>query len=186
MKALKDFVVDTYDAGTWRQLLEDSGVGYKIYVPVTEYDDGEAMAIVGAAVETTDLSQEELLVAFGEYLVDPLVSTYGVHVDGEWTALELLANVETYIHEALRAKNVSEFTPPDVSAERVDESTVRMVYRSDRGLCQLIPGLLDGIAGHYGTELATTERRCMHEGADHCEFVIREVGAERSEAEPEP
>lgn len=176
LKGLKDFVVENYDEDTWRTLQDEAGVGYKLYVPVSDYPDEEVMALVETAVELTDIDPPDLLEAFGQYLVPPLLQTYGVHVDGEWTPLELLANVEEYIHEALRAKNISEFTPPALAAARVDEDTVVLRYGSDRQLCDLAEGIVYGVADHYGTEFDVEERRCMHDGDDFCEFRIREVG----------
>lgn len=181
LKGLKDFVVDAYDRETWRTLLDEAGIGYTLYLPVDEYPDEEAMALVETAVELTGIDAPDLLEAFGKYLVPSLIETYGVHVDGEWTAIELVANVERYIHEALRKKNVSEFTPPELSTRRVDENLVVLRYGSDRGLCALAEGLLYGVADHYDTEFRVVERRCMHEGADACEFLVQEVAHTETE-----
>lgn len=175
LKGLKDFVLENYDQDTWRALQEESGVGYKLYVPVDEYPDEDVMALVQTAVEMTGIDAPDLLRTFGEFLVPPLIRTYGVHVDGQWTALELLANVEEYIHEALRAKDISEFTPPALAAARVAEDTVVLRYGSDRELCDLAEGIVYGVADHYDTEFEVVERQCMHDGADYCEFEIREV-----------
>jgi predicted hydrocarbon binding protein len=178
MKALKDFVVEEYDAGTWRAIQEEAGLGGKLYVPVSEYDDVEALALVGAASELSGEDQSDLLYAFGQYIVDPLVSTYGVHVDGEWTGLDLLANVETYIHEALRSKRLSEFTPPELQAERVDEDVAVVRYGSDRELCDLAEGIVDGVGAYYGEAYDVTHDTCMKQGDPHCDLVVRHVPVE--------
>ena len=172
MKAMKDFVVETYDAATWRAIQEDAGLGGKLYVPVSEYDDAEALALVAAATERSERSEAELLYAFGGYIVAPVGETYGVHVEGEWTGLDLLANVETYIHEALRAKRLSEFTPPELRAMRVSEDTAVVRYGSDRELCMLAEGIIDGVADHYGESYEIRHAPCQLEGGDHCDFVV--------------
>lgn len=173
MKALKDFVVETYDAGTWRAIQEAAGLGGKLYVPVSEYDDAEALALVDAAVELSGEDEDDLLYAFGGYIVEPLVQTYGVHVEGEWTGLDLLANVERYIHEALRAKQLSEFTPPELRAKRVDDETAIIRYGSERGLCMLAEGIIDGVADHYGESYHVTHDTCQATGDPHCDFIVR-------------
>lgn len=179
LKGLKDFVVENYGTDGWKQVQEEAGVGGRIYVPVTEYPDEEAVALVAAACKVTGQKPPEVMQAFGAYLVGPLVSTYGVHVDGEWSSMELLANVEEYIHEALREKQLSNFTPPAVTAERIGEDRVVIHYESDRQLCPLVRGILDGIAAHYGETFEVAERECMLEGADKCEFFVERVAAER-------
>ncbi|MGM0590058.1 MAG: heme NO-binding domain-containing protein, partial [Halobacteriota archaeon] len=107
LKQLKDFVVEQYDHEAWRTIQAEAGVDGAVYVPVTEYPDEDVLALVGAASELTGIETPDLLEAFGQFIVPPLVQTYGVHVDREWTGLDLIANVETYIHMALRAKQLS-------------------------------------------------------------------------------
>jgi predicted hydrocarbon binding protein len=80
--------------------------------------------------------------------------------------------VETYIHEALRAKNLSEFAPPELSAERVGDDRVSITYASDRELCDLAKGLVRGIGAYYDEPLAVNEPACMHDGDPHCELVV--------------
>jgi predicted hydrocarbon binding protein len=177
MKSMKDFVVDTYDAGTWRAIQDEAGVGGKLYVPVSEYEDAEALALVAAASELSGEDQGDILYEFGRYVVEPLVGTYGVHVEGEWTGLDLLANVETYIHEALRAKRLSEFTPPELRAKRVDADTAVVRYGSDRQLCMLAEGIIDGVGEFYGEPYVIEHEHCQLEGDPHCDFVVTRQAA---------
>ena len=172
LKGLKDFVVEQYDLDTWHALRENAGIEMKMYVPISEYPDEEVLALVDSAVELTGIDAPDLLAAFGEFLVPQLVETYGVHVDEDWTGLDLIANVETYIHEALRAKNLSEFAPPELSAERVGDDRVSITYASDRELCDLAKGLVRGIGAYYDEQLAVDEPACMHDGDPHCELVV--------------
>jgi len=172
LKGLKDFVVEQYDHETWRTLRRNAGIEMKMYVPVSEYPDEEVVALVETAVEMTGIEAPDLLAAFGEFLVPRLVETYGVHVEEDWTGLELIANVETYIHEALRAKNLSEFTPPELTSEWVDDDRVSITYASDREFCHLAKGLVRGIAEYYDEQLSLEEPVCMLEGGPHCELVV--------------
>jgi predicted hydrocarbon binding protein len=172
LHGLKTFVTDVYDEDAWDAILEDTGIAPQIYVPVTDYDDEDVFAIVGAAAELTGEEPADLLYEFGRYVVPTLVQTYGVHVEQDWTGLDLIANVETYIHEALRAKQLSEFTPPGLQTKRVDEDRVLVRYTSDRELCDLAKGLLQGVGDYYGENLAVSEHRCMHDGADSCDLEV--------------
>lgn len=172
LKELKHFVVDAYDEDAWNAVVEESGVERSLFVPVATYPDEYVFEIVGAAAELTGEPAEELQFEFGRYVVPSLVDTYGVHVDADWTGLELLENVEEYIHEALRAKNLSEFTPPGIGAERRGDDRVLVTYASDRGLCNVARGILQGVADYYEESWDVTERRCMHDGNERCEILV--------------
>lgn len=172
---LKKFVIDTYDRDAWRAIQERADVQGGLYVPVTNYPDEEVFEIVGAASELTGESPEDLQYAFGRYIVPKLVETYGVHVDGEWTGLDLVENVEEYIHQSLRENRISDFAPPGIGAHRLDERRVVVTYGSDRGLCALARGILAGIADHYEEPWTVTERQCMHDGHGRCELLVEQA-----------
>ncbi|WP_276281346.1 heme NO-binding domain-containing protein [Halorussus caseinilyticus] len=174
LKGLKDFVTAEYDREAWRAIQDAAGLGGEVYVPITEYDDADALALVEAASDVTGEDVSDLLDAFGRFLVPPLVETYGVHVEEDWTGLELVANVEAYIHEALRAKQLSTYTPPALASEWVGDDRVRVTYASDRELCSLAVGLLRGVESYYDAAFEIEERTCMHDGDDRCELVVRQ------------
>lgn len=160
MKALKDFVVEEYDAATWRAIQREAGLGGKLYVPVSEYDDVEALALVGAASDLSGEDRSDLLYAFGRYIVEPLV--------------------ETYVHEALRAKRLSEFAPPELRAKRVDDDVAVVRYGSDRELCDLAEGIVDGVGAYYRESYEVSHETCMNEGDPHCDLVVRRVPLEEA------
>ncbi|WP_254528435.1 heme NO-binding domain-containing protein [Natrinema gelatinilyticum] len=170
-KGLKDFVVETYDRATWRQLQEAAGVGGRRYVPVSAYPDEELVALVEVAVDHTGIEQSELLRTFGRYVVPTLVDMYGIFIDDAWTGLDLIENVEGAIHHVLRNSDSLKYEPPEISATRVDTDIVLVTYGSRRGLCAVALGLLEGIGDYYDEPLEVFEHRCRHEGASSCELV---------------
>lgn len=173
LKGLKDFVVDRHGHEGWQRIQAEAGLKGKIYVPVTDYPDEEVMMLLKAASSTTGSELPDLLEAAGQFLLPPLLETYGVHVNEDWTALQLIANVEEYIHTSLRAKEISSYTPPELQTGWIDDDRVRIVYTSDRKLCPFARGLIIGIGQYFDDPLSIEETSCMHNGADHCEFVVR-------------
>ncbi|WP_254763341.1 heme NO-binding domain-containing protein [Natrinema marinum] len=172
---LKHFVVETYDKTTWNQIREEADVGSVHYTPVSAYPDEDLVALVEAAVELSGIEQSELLRTFGRYVVPTLVDMYGVYIDDDWDALELIENVEGTIHRALRNGETLEYEPPAIAATRLDDDVIVITYGSERGFCRVAMGLLEGIADHYDQRLEVYERRCRHDGASRCELVA--VGA---------
>lgn len=172
LKGLKDFVVESYDREAWQRIQAEASLEGKVYVPVTEYPDDDVLALVGAASEVTDIPAADLLFEFGKFLVPGLIETYGVHVDGDWTGLELVANVEKYIHEALREKQLSAYTPPELESGWLDDDRVGIIYSSDRELCALAKGLITGIGSYFDESFEVTERACMKNGSNQCEIVV--------------
>lgn len=175
--ALKKFVHDAYDEQAWEAIVDRAEIDRTLFVPVTDYPDEYVFELVGAAADLTGQSERAIQYEFGRWIVPTLVETYGVHVSGDWGGLDLVANVEEYIHEALRAKQLSEFAPPGIGAERLGDDRVRVRYASDREMCDLARGILDGVAAFYDEDWTVEEHRCMHDGAARCEFTVRRTPA---------
>ena len=55
--------------------------------------------------------------------------------------------------------------------------TLVMGYRSDRELCALARGFVEGTADHYGEQVTFEELQCMHQGSERCVFKIRFASA---------
>ncbi|MFC6961885.1 heme NO-binding domain-containing protein [Halocatena marina] len=176
LKGLKDFVVTHHGHEAWQAIQTEAGLKGKIYVPVTEYPDEEVMTLVGAASSITDTDVPDLLEEFGRFLVTPLLETYGVHVNKDWTGLELVANVEKYIHTSLRAKEISAYTPPELQSGWIESDRVGIIYDSDRKLCHFARGLMVGIGQYFNDPLRIEEPSCMHNGDNQCRFVVSRAG----------
>lgn len=172
MKGLQEFVKDRHGRSTWRQLKDEATDRTEYYLPLTEYPDEELLSIVELAVDELEVSEEELLVEFGTFLMGDLMDMYSIYFDDEWDALDVIANVEEAIHESLRARSGTTFTPPKLRTERVAPSAIVVEYRSDRELCALAKGLIQGVAVEYDEPLAIEERECMHDGDQNCILVI--------------
>lgn len=184
LKGLKDFTVENYDEETWNRIQTEADVGRRLYIPVTEYPDEHVVALVGAASEVSGVGERTLMRAFGRFLVPMLLKYYGVHVDEDWDGLELVENVESYIHMALRSKNISDFDPPSIDAHRTDDDRVVVHYASERELCDVAIGILEGVGECYEESYEITEQQCMHDGAPACEITVaREAVPRRSSVE---
>ena len=181
LKTLQDFVIEEYGRDGWETVQQEADVDEKVYVPVTVYPDQDVYEIAQAAGDVTGESPRQILRDYGRYVVPPLVSLYDIHIDEEWTALELIANIQQF-HTSLRTRDMVNMTTPRVRSEWVEEGeTVRITYDSDRQLCDVAFGAIQGVGDLFDTPLVFEEETCMLEGDDQCTFTItsdeRDAGA---------
>ncbi|ELY40727.1 heme NO-binding domain-containing protein [Natronorubrum tibetense] len=184
LKTLQAFVVDTYGEDAWLSIQREADIEEKVYVPVTVYPDGDVYEIVRTAGELTDQSPRTILTQYGKWVVPPLLETYDLHIDDEWDGLELIANIQQF-HTSLRTRDMTTLTTPRIRSERIGEHHVRITYDSDRKLCDVARGAIQGVAAKFDEELVAEERTCMHEGDDACRFDIRRTGAATSATDRE-
>lgn len=166
---LQEFATSAFGADVWRQVCDRAAVGPRVYLPVATYPDSEAIALVGAASELSGKPAAELLGAFGEYLVAPLLQTYKSLVRPEWRTLDLLEHTESTIHRIVRVRE-PDATPPELACERASADEVVIRYGSPRRLCALALGLIRGVARHYSESIEIREVACMTAGAPQCEI----------------
>lgn len=170
-RSLKQFVTESHGNDAWTAVRADAGVGSKLYLPVTTYDDGELFELVESAAAVTHEPTDVLLEGLGVTIAEQLLDAYGNLVDGEWTALDLIEHTEEHIHTVLRTHN-PELSPPELACRRLDEGRVAVRYRSDRGLCAVAKGIARGVGDHYDEDVSVDEPQCMHDGAGYCELVV--------------
>jgi len=172
-KSLKGFVETRMGDDAWEEIMEESGIEPKLYLPVSHYPDEELHAIFGTLAERTDGTERALQRAFGAHLAPSLLDTFKAHVRDDWTTLDLLDNLET-VYEQIRTGS-GETDPPALDTVRVDEDTVEITYRSDHRMCSLAKGIIDGIAGEFDETVTVREGACLLDGDDRCDLtVVRE------------
>lgn len=181
---LQRFVKEEFGFSAWHELKESAGVDTSVYMATNEYPDREAVALVRAAAEMTGTSGQEVLAQFGEFIGPNLVEMYGSKVREEWDALDLIENTERTIHEIVRADE-PEADPPKLEAERIDDGTVEVTYRSEREMCGLARGIARGVGNHYDQALSVAEPTCMLDGHEHCTLRISAEQDHGGAAEPE-
>ncbi|MFA9426125.1 heme NO-binding domain-containing protein [Natronorubrum sp. A-ect3] len=177
LKTLQAFVVDTYGEDAWLSIQREADLEEKVYVPVTVYPDRDVYELVHTAGELTDQSPRTILAQYGKWVVPSLLETYDLHIDDEWDGLELIANIQQF-HTSLRTRDLTTLTTPRIRSERIDENQVKITYDSDRKLCDIARGAIEGVADHFDENLVYEEQTCMHDGDDACRFDIRRTATD--------
>jgi hypothetical protein len=181
---LKKLVDRTLGGNTWRQLLQDAGLDTKIYMPIGEYPDADAAAIISAAATRTGKPTRLILEEFGEFVAPDLVSLFRHMVPPEWRTLELLENTEDTIHRVVRLRNPSA-RPPRLKTERLGEEVV-ITYASARRMCGVAVGIVRGLARYYGETVEIHELACMLEDAPECMIRVRRTAGSSSRIRIKP
>lgn len=168
---LRQFVFTTFGEGHWEAILESAHIGHKSYVATQIYPDLEAVRIVAAASDRTQLPMHGLLESFGEFLATSLIARYESLIDPEWRTLDLLEHVEETIHIVIRAGD-SAANPPSLMSRRLNPREVVIDYDSPRKMCSLAKGLIHGVARHYSEAITLDEPLCMLRGDAICQLWV--------------
>lgn len=170
--SLKKYVTANLGAEGWTTLAKEAGVGNKIYLASQTYSDQEIVSLVTTASRITGKPAPAILEDFGEFIVPELVAIYRSMIKPDWKALDLIENVESTIHRAVRLRDPSA-TPPYLVCSRPSQEEVVITYSSPRKLCSVAKGIARGVGKHYGERLSITETSCMHRGNPNCRLSIK-------------
>jgi hypothetical protein len=172
---LKKLVDSRVGGDAWRQLLKEAGLEAKVYMPIAEYPDEDAVGILTALSRVSGKSMRDLFEEFGEFIAPDLVALYRHMVQPEWRTLELLENTEHTIHRVVRIRNPGA-RPPELKCAR-DGEEVLITYSSTRRMCGVAVGIVRGLARHYGENIQIHELSCMSSGAAVCRILVRRVAS---------
>jgi predicted hydrocarbon binding protein len=156
----------------WETLLQQAGLPARVYLAFQSYPDEEAVALVTAASRISGTPVRALLEDFGEFIGAPLMRIYRAHIQPGWTIIDVVEHAES-IHERVRRDPHAK--PPLLVAERIDKTTIRVVYTSSRKMCGVGIGFVRGLAREMDQRVEVREAQCMHAGAPHCEFLVKQL-----------
>jgi hypothetical protein len=82
--------------------------------------------------------------------------------------------VEEEIHERVRAV-LPNAMPPRLRVSPLGDHGAVIAYTSERRLCGLLEGLVEGTAERYGTQIRMAHPQCMLRGDPGCSIVVEVV-----------
>jgi hypothetical protein len=141
---------------------------------VTEaYDDEEFEAVVDRTIGLSGDSRATVLRRFGIFAG---VSTFRLLYPGYYAehddTFSFLLDIEQQIHEVVR-RVVPDAAPPHLDIRALSGGGVSIAYTSSRALCELLEGLVVGVARFYGDAVQIDQPLCMHRGdVAGCTFFV--------------
>ena len=139
----------------------------------TVYADEDFGALVLAAAERAGVEETALLREFGRYLgtvafPELMPGFYERNED----LRSCLLSVEQEIHTLVR-RVLPGAAPPRLRASPLGTTGVVIAYTSERRLCPLLEGLVEGTAEKYETPITITQPQCMLRGEPACSVVVQ-------------
>lgn len=171
-QAIEDLVVKNFGENTWKTIKSKAGFKDDIFISNKSYPDETTFKLVGAAHETTGLSVNDLLFAFGEHwILETGMKKYGaVLQSGGRTYEEFMRNLpEFHGRVMILYPNI---IPPEFGVETKSKELL-VDYQSVRsGLTPFVKGLLSGIAKMFNQEIEIEVLERKDEGAENDRFRI--------------
>lgn len=157
---------------SWNSLLQQSGLGPRIYLASQEYPDEEMVSLISSTSEIIGLPHPAILEDFGEFFGLEVIRIYGSFINPEWKALDLIERAGELVDAAIRSRS-PETRKPDFKCSRTSADEVIITYDSPRKWCGLTKGFVKGIAEHFNEEVLITETSCMLKGAPVCTISVK-------------
>ncbi|XP_051870402.1 guanylate cyclase soluble subunit beta-2-like [Pristis pectinata] len=175
---LKSLVIENFGEDTWEALraraeVQDTFMTYQVY------DDVITLSLLQAASDMLNVSTEALLKLFGGYFFtfckvsgyDRMLRTLGGSLMEFIENLDALHSYLALSYQAMRA--------PSFRVERREDGAMWLHYYSDRkGLCHIVPGIIEAVAiDFFETEVEmeilnqSEEEECTEE-KEHVIFLV--------------
>ena len=136
------------------------------------YPDDEFTALVETAARGSGRHRDDVLRDFGRFAgTTEFARLYPAYYAGAAGTRAFLLAVEERIHALVRA-TIPDADPPRLHVTPVGDDSVVVGYMSDRGLCPMLEGLIEGVAEHYGERFDLTHAQCMRRGDLECTVLV--------------
>jgi hypothetical protein len=150
---MEELVISRFDPTTWADSLKKAGLSeHRMFSTMEDVDDAQVVVLMNAISESTSLTMEALMDAFGTYWSTVYAARiYKPYFDRAKTAREFLLSLDE-IHTVM-TKSMRAARPPHFRYEWKGDKHLIMHYQSHRGLVALMPGLVRGLGKYYKEKL---------------------------------
>jgi len=141
------------------------------FISPETYPDSDLFAIVSFLSKKTLIPVDDLIFQFGKFMFPVFFDKYPIFFKNINSPIEFLKSVNDIIHVEVK-KIFEEAVPPLVIVDQINKNKIELKYHSERKLCKLLEGLLEGLAIHYNKKISYTHDVCMKNGADQCVYSV--------------
>jgi Haem-NO-binding len=156
LNCAKELVEKQSGKAAWDKALASAGCTGLIVIAGADVPDEKAMKIIGAIPQATGLPMPKVMEAFGDYWANEYADKmYTAYFAEAKTAMEFLLGMDA-LHTSV-TRSVPNAHPPKFTFENRTDKSFVMVCHSTRGLADLVPGLVKGVARRYKTSCSVTK-----------------------------
>lgn len=137
------------------------------YTQVGTYDHAELITLVSKLSEHTGISADDLVITFGEHLLERFVALYPQFFEGIDNCFDFLDTIENKVHVEVK-KLYPEAELPSFDSMQSDFG-MQLIYRSNRPFSALAYGLIRGSATYFNEQL---EIEMDDRSSDDKSFVV--------------
>jgi predicted hydrocarbon binding protein len=142
------------------------------YLVTDAYPDKDFDRVLKSASEQLSKPASDLLREFGFFAAATTFhSLYPEFYEESGGTRQFLLDVEGRIHRLVR-KSLPLASPPKLHVVAQGDHGVEVTYTSERGLCDLVDGLIRGTADYYQEHFAVEHPQCMRRGDPECAFFV--------------
>ncbi len=175
-KGIHDFVNNTFGEEAWENVKKRAKCDEPFFAVSEDYPDAMTFALAQAASDVTGLCLDDVLVEYGKFWIgNTAIEIYPSYFNiAGSTSRDFLRNMDK-VHEHV-TRSIANAKPPHFEYEELEDGRLLMHYRSERGLCRVLQGLILGVGLHFGEDLQVRETACKHAGAPHCTMEVTFLG----------
>ena len=166
---LENMIVDKFGDEVMEEIYAEGEFSAAVppFVGPETYADSDLVTIVVLLSEKSNLPVDELIYEFGKYMFPILAQKYPVFLQGVDSPIQFLGTVNDIIHMEVM-KLFEGANPPTIKIEGTTRGQTELHYSSERKLCKLLEGLLDGTAANFGKTVSYRHKQCMKDGFGEC------------------
>lgn len=167
---LEQAVTTAHGEDVWADLLDDAELD-GAYTSLGSYPDAEMLALVAAASKHLNLPAPAVLRWFGRSAMPMLAERYSQFFKGHTSARGFILSVNDIIHPEVR-KLYSGAGCPYFHFSNDPDGRLMIGYQSDRQLCHLAHGFVEGAADQFNETIELEHISCMQDGASVCRMAV--------------
>lgn len=173
---LENFTDERFGEDEFNKIVIDSDLETKDpFVGPGTYPDSDLFKIVTKIVNVKSLKIDWALREFGLYLFPNLIKINPEYAKESKNLFDFLLRVDSIIHIEVKKLYLDAVTPTFIFSD-VTTNSMKVKYISNRNLCFLMEGLLQGASKYFQEEIELKQLSCHHQtGDDHCLFLITKV-----------
>jgi len=171
-KGIQELVKVKFGAEAWDKVKKRAKCEEPFFLTIEDYPDQMTLALANAASEVSGLPLETVLIEFGEFWVSNIgAKSYPTffNLAGK-TAREFLLNMDR-VHK-LVTKNIANAKPPSFEYDELPDGRLLMHYHSERRLCLVLRGLIQGVGIYFDEKLQVKEIACVSKGDPRCTMEV--------------